>query len=246
MERTAPPSCIRFSLTTPSWRSVNSIGSTCTSRLKFLLDNCVPPAWAIQLRRVGFHVLDGKDVPRPFTMPLDDDCLYLIYRDTRNRILLTCDDLNRGGKLASLNTGYRIGAELRQRGGQTVTVGTAPSGVTHGGQAAFLPRAVGEPFFGGGPGKVELGKVGSARSCPTCGLAIDETPGDYREKRPDRLPHLQRVETAQGRAYLAAMKQLGLEKKRPRGKPFSPKPVAPTIPLGGEDWIESVEKRPSW
>ena len=101
-----------------------------------------------------------------------------------------------------------------------------------------------EPFLAMGSGKVEIGKVGSARSCPTCGLAIGDTPGDYRAKRPDQLARLNRVEASQGKAYLAAMKQLGLDKKKPRGKPFAAKPVAATLPLGGADWMETVEKRP--
>lgn len=212
----------------------SSIRSICTTDEKFLLDNCVPSEWAKPLQRAGFPTLAGKDVPRLRDMPLDDDCLYLIYARHHGRILLTCDRLKSGGKLTSAKTGYRIGAELRQRGGAVITVGKPGQPVERMlGKVLFFYESWAK-FFSEGSGKVTIGKVGPARECPVCGVAIDEIPGDYRERRPAKLAHLESVEAVQGQAYITAMKQLGLTKKAPRGKPFQKKHVGVTLSLGEE------------
>lgn len=168
-------------------------------------------------------------------MPLDDDCLYLIYARHHSRVLLTCDGLTRGGRLTSANTGHRIAAELRQRGGKIITVGKANQPISRViGKLLFYQESW-EPFFAAGPGKVTIGKVGAVRHCGICGLAVDDVPGDYKERRPDRLGHyIEAIENEQGQAYLRAMRQLGLHKRKPRGRPFPRKAEGVTLSLGPE------------
>lgn len=208
----------------------NSTGSICTSESKFLLDNCVPPDWAAPLRKVGFPVLDGKNVTKLSSMPLDDDCLYLIYARHHGRILLTCDDLQSGGKGTSAHTGYRIAAELRQRGGNAISMGRPDQPVSRMLGKLLFYQGEWEAFFAKGSGKVRIGKIGAGRFCPDCGLQTEVT-GDYSQRRPDELPRLEAVEAAQGQAYLEAMKQLGLGKRQPRGRPFQAKPIGVTLDL---------------
>lgn len=167
-------------------------------------------------------------------MPLDDDCLYLIYARHHGRTLLTCDRLRRGGKLSSANTPYRIGAELRQRGGSVISVGTPGQPVERMLGKLLFYYETWAKFFHDGSGHVTIGKVGVARNCPTCGLLVEDVPGDYSERRPERLRRLEAVDAVQGQAYIEAMKQLGLTKKAPRGRPFQKKHIAPTLSLGGE------------
>lgn len=186
------------------------------------------------MQRAGFPTLDGKRVPRLMNMPLDDDCLYLIYARHHGRILLTCDRMMRGGRLASANTGYRIGAELRQRAGAVISVGRPDQPVSRMLGKLLYYSEHWTRFFSDGGGKVTIGRIGAARACPDCGTLIEEIAGDYRERRPDKLPHLESVENVQGQAYITAMKQLGLTKKAPRGRPFPKKAVGVTLSLGGE------------
>lgn len=166
--------------------------------------------------------------------PLDDDALYLIYARHYDRILLTCDDLTRGGRLTSAMTGYRIGAEIRQRGGAVITVGRTDQPVDRMLGKLLFYREHWERFFAEGAGKVTIGKVGGVRHCNTCGLAVEEVPGDYRARRPHQLSQMEEIETSQGQRYLEAMKALGLRKRPATGRPFEKKRVGVTLSLGGE------------